>query len=228
MPKRKKAAAMRLFGIDVSHHQGVIDWSKVAAAGVKYSFLKASEGSSIKDSRFKFNRAGCAANNIPVGAYHFFRPYAPVSNQVNNFLSMVGAMKDGELPPVLDLEVPESWRNLSLNQRVKMTRLWLDSVESALGVKPIIYLSSSFAGDVLGSQKWLQEYVLWLAHYTKAANPRVPEPWKTGSGANKGWAFWQYSETGRIQGINDGYVDLNRFNGDEKALGELLWKVKEE
>ena len=222
MPRKNKAAAPRLFGIDVSHHQGVIDWSKVAAAGVKYSFLKASEGSSVKDSRYKFNRANCAANNIPSGGYHFFRPYAPVSNQVKNFVSTVGAMQDGELPPVLDLEVPDSWRNLSLKQRLNITRAWLDGVESALGVKPIVYLSSSFAADVLGSDKFLANYILWLAHYTRATNPRTPEPWKSGAG----WTFWQYSETGRVNGTNDGYVDLNRFAGDADALAKLQFKTE--
>ncbi|MCW5824185.1 MAG: hypothetical protein KIT34_15375 [Cyanobacteria bacterium TGS_CYA1] len=221
MSKKKKVADTRLFGLDISHHQDVVDWSKVAAAGVKYAFLKASEGSSYKDSRYKFNRENCAANGIPCGAYHFFRPQVRDQvKQISTFVSMVGAMKVGELPPVLDLEVPESWRNLSLNQRVKITRQWLDGVESALGVKPIVYLSSSFAGDILGSQQWLQEYVLWLAHYTKAANPRTPEPWKSSSG----WTFWQYSETGRVDGIKDNFVDLNRFNGDASDLKKLLWK----
>lgn len=220
MSKQKKAADTRLFGIDVAHHEGVINWKRVADAGVKYAFLKASEASTFKDKRYRFNRANCAANGIPSGGYHFFRPHAPVSNQVNNLVSMVGAMQDGELPPVLDLEVPESWRSLSLRQRLNIVRRWLDGVEDALSVKPIIYLSSSFAGDVLGSDAFLGKYKLWLAHYTKAANPRTPAPWKSG----EGWTFWQYSETGRVDGITDDLVDLNRFNGDAPALSKLLWK----
>lgn len=222
MTKRKKAAETRLFGIDVSHHQGAIDWRRVALAGVKYTFLKASEGSSFKDRRFNSNRAGSAEAGISSGGYHFYRPHSPVSRQITNFITSIGSMRKGELPPVLDLEVPESWRNLSLNQRVKMVRQWLDSVEDALSVKPIIYLSSSFAGDVLGSQRWLQDYILWLAHYTRAANPRTPEPWKSSSS----WTFWQYSETGRVDGISDRFVDLNRFNGDAAALDKLLWKTE--
>lgn len=222
MSKRKKVADTRLFGIDVAHHEGVIDWKKVSAAGVKYAFLKASEASTFKDKRYRFNRAECAKNGIPSGGYHFFRPHAPISNQVNNLVSMVGAMQDGELPPVLDLEVPESWKSLSLRQRLNIVRAWLDGVENALNVKPIIYLSSSFAGDILGSDKFLANYVLWLAHYTRAANPRVPEPWKSSS--DKSWTFWQYSETGRVDGITDDLVDLNRFNGDAAALQKLLWK----
>ncbi len=220
MSKKKKIADTRLFGIDVAHHEGVINWKRVAQAGVKYAFLKASEASTFKDKRFKFNRENCAANGIPSGGYHFFRPHAPVSNQVSNFVSMIGAMKEGELPPVLDLEVPESWKNLSLKQRLNIVRAWLDGVENKLNVKPIIYLSTSFAGDILKSDKSLAAYVLWLAHYTQAPNPRVPEPWKSGNS----WTFWQYSEKGRVDGITDDLVDLNRFAGDAAALDKLLWK----
>ena len=218
--KRPRLADTRLFGIDVSHHQGVIDWNRVALSGVKYTFLKASEGSSFKDRRFNANRAGSTSAAIPCGGYHFMRPNAPVDRQIQNFVSALGSMREGELPPVLDIEVPEIWRNLSLNQRVKIVRQWLDGVEGALSVKPIIYLSSSFAGEVLNSQAWLRDYVLWLAHYTRAANPRTPEPWKSSTG----WTFWQYSETGRVDGIGDRFVDLNRFNGDAAALKKLLWK----
>lgn len=219
LKKRKlKRIAPRLFGIDVSHHQQAIDWRRVANAGVKYAFLKATEASTFRDRRFIFNRANTAAMGIPSGGYHFFRPHSNVSAQIRNFVGAIGKLNLGELPPVLDLEVPESWRNLSMNQRTRIVRQWLDGVESALGVKPIIYLSSSFAGDVLGSQKWLQDYILWLAHYTRAANPRVPEPWKSGPG----WTFWQYSETGRVDGINDNFVDLNWFNGSAEDLKKLL------
>lgn len=220
MSKKKKAANTRLFGIDVAHHEGVINWQRVAAAGVKFAFLKASEASTFKDRRFAYNRSGTKSNTIPAGGYHFFRPHSPVSRQISNFTSMIGSMQEGELPPVLDLEVPESWRSLSLRQRLNIVRTWLDGVENALNVKPIIYLSSSFAGDVLGSDKFLANYILWCAHYTKANNPRVPEPWKSGPG----WTFWQFSETGRVDGISDDLVDLNWFAGDSAALDKLLWK----
>ena len=219
MTKRKKVAETRLFGIDVSHHQGVISWDRVAAAGVKYAFLKATEASTFKDKSYRSNRTECAKNGIPSGGYHFMRPNAPVDRQISNFVSAIGSMQEGELPPVLDIEVPETWLKLSLNQRVKIVRQWLDGVEDALSARPIIYLSSSFAGDVLNSDKFLLNYKLWVANYGRSS-PRVPEPWKSGPG----WAFWQFSETGKVAGVNDRYVDLNWFNGDASALKKLLWK----
>tara|TARA_Y100001933_G_scaffold248756_1_gene283035 strand:+ start:378 stop:620 length:243 start_codon:yes stop_codon:yes gene_type:complete len=78
MTETKANAAERLFGIDVSHHQGAIDWAKVKAAGVHYCFMKATEGSTFKDKRFDFNWNQAKAHGIIRGAYHFFRPNAPV------------------------------------------------------------------------------------------------------------------------------------------------------
>tara|TARA_B100000683_G_C12168523_1_gene423236 strand:+ start:363 stop:605 length:243 start_codon:yes stop_codon:yes gene_type:complete len=78
MTETKANAAERLFGIDVSHHQGAIDWAKVKAAGVHYCFMKSTEGSTFKDKRFDFNWNQAKAHGIIRGAYHFFRPNAPV------------------------------------------------------------------------------------------------------------------------------------------------------
>jgi lysozyme len=214
---KTETAASHLFGIDVSHHQGVIDWAKVKAAGVNYCFMKASEGSTFKDKRFDFNWNQTKANGIIRGAYHFFRPNAPVSRQVDNLVAKVGKLEVGDLPPVLDAEVPSSWTRFSVSKRVGMIEEWMVGVEEALGIKPILYLSPSFADDVLRNAAEMEKYVLWLAHYTSRSEPRVPAPWSKSSG----WTFWQYSESGRLDGIGTNTVDLNRFKGSVEDLMKL-------
>lgn len=214
MKKRKsKKADSRLFGIDVSHHQSVIDWGKVAGAGVVFSFLKATEASTFVDRRFAYNWRETKKQGVLRGSYHFFRPHAPVERQISNFLNTQGKLESGDLPPVLDLEVPESWRSLSLKKRIAIVRQWLDAVEAALGIKPIIYLSSSFPADVLGSDPFLKNYLLWVANY-KVSRPRVPAPWTN-------WNFWQFSETGRVTGVPTGAVDLNFFQGSRSDLMKI-------
>lgn len=208
------AVAERLFGIDVSHHQGDIDWAKVKAAGVNYCFMKATEGATFKDRKFDYNWNQAKAHGIIRGAYHFFRPNALVDRQVNNLVSKVGKLMPGDLPPVLDVEVPQSWRRFSLNQRLGMIRDWMSWTEDALGIQPIIYLSPSFADEILEGASELDKYVLWLAHYTSRDNPRVPRPWTD-------WTFWQYSESGRLDGITTNTVDLNRFQGTLDDLKKL-------
>lgn len=210
------ASSERLFGIDVSRHQGSIDWARVKAAGVNYCFIKATEGSSWKDNRFDFNWGECQDHGIIRGAYHFFRPNAPISRQVDNLVSSVGKLEKGDLPPVLDAEVPQSWRRFSLKKRIAMVEDWMKGVEDGLGIQPILYLSPSFADDIMQNAAEMEKYMLWLAHYTRNSNPRVPRPW-----SSDGWTFWQYSETGRVDGITANTVDLNRFQGSLEDLKEI-------
>src|SRR5438552_17208341 len=95
-----------ILGIDVSHFQKAINWPAVAKAGVTYCFIKASEGATLADSFFKINWSGAQAAGILRGAYHFFRPLADASAQAELFANTVGDLSPGDLPPVLDLEVP--------------------------------------------------------------------------------------------------------------------------
>ena len=203
-------------GIDVSHFQGDIDWKAVKAAGIRFAYLKASEGVSIQDQKFQQNRAGCKANNIPCGAYHFFRAKDSVAPQVDLFVSTLGRLQAGELPPVLDVEVPSDWTQLSVSDRVSIVNEWMNSVDKKLGTTVTLYINPSMFRDVLGSPKSLSSRPLWIAQYprTPTSQPALPKGLST-------WRFWQYSMSGHVSGI-DSAVDLNRFNGDAKALSALL------
>lgn len=203
-------------GIDVSSYQGDIDWATVAKSQ-KFVFIKATESSHFVDRRFAANWKSARAAGILRGAYHFFRPQVAVADQVANFVSTVGRLQSDDLAPVLDLEVPADWKNIEQSQRVKLALAWLEGVEEKLGVKPIVYLSPSFVRDVLGTANAdaLKGYTLWIANYTSANAPRVPAPWTD-------WTFWQYSETGKVPGINDGNVDLDWYNGSMSSLRENL------
>lgn len=222
-------AANRLFGIDVSHHNGTIDWNKVKAAGVNFVFIKASEGLTLGDDQFATNVARARSLGIPAGAYHFFIPTSSVAQQVTNFCNQVGSLQPGDLPPVLDAEVPSrwvtdptaaadmhvAWQPMTVDQRVAKIIEWMDGVEKRLGVRPILYASTSFVRDTLGGSSKLLKYRLWLANY--APSPTVPAPYST-------WDFWQDSETGTIAGIT-GKVDTDWFNGTVTQLNALRTTV---
>lgn len=206
------------WGIDISHHNGRIDWARAAEAGVGFAFMKATEGASFVDSTFKRNFAEAKANGILAGAYHFFQPKVSVERQVENFCKTFGAAKNGDLPPVLDVEDGSLWTGISKKKATDLVIAWIDGVRAKLGshVNPIVYASSSFVGDVLGSDVRLRNHPLWVAHYTSASSPRVPKPWSF-------WTFWQYTERGRVAGIS-GNVDINRFNGDRGRLEAMLMR----
>ena len=109
MARKKKSAAQFVSGIDVSQFQLTVDWTKVKAAGAQFVFIKASEGVTITDPNFAVNRQGAKAAGLICGAYHLFRPRDTVQAQVDNFVAAVGTVEVGELPPVLDVEVPADW-----------------------------------------------------------------------------------------------------------------------
>jgi LysM repeat protein len=123
---------------------------------------------------------------------------------------------NGELPPVLDLETNDGQTKEKVIARAKT---WLDLVEAAFNKKPIIYSGQYFLQDFFseaggGPPAWAKEYPLWLAQYpniyVEGSQPTLPRGWFK-------WTFWQYSDKGRVNGIN-ARVDLNAFNGGLEEL----------
>jgi len=206
------------WGIDVSHHNGDIDWARVKQAGVEFAFIKATEGATFVDKRFKENLSEARGVGIKTGAYHFFRPRINLQSQIDNFARTLGSVPAGDLPPVIDTEVPSDWSRLSGKQSVDLIVGFIDGIRAKLGdnINPIVYASPSFVDDVLKNDPRLNSYPLWLAHYTSASRPRVPKPWDF-------WTFWQFTENGSVAGIT-GNVDINRFNGQSDRLEALLVK----
>ena len=76
-------------GIDVSHHQHIIDWETVKESGIIFAFIKATEGDDFKDRMFETNWAGAVQNNIIPGAYHFYSLRYSGSSQAENFIYSV-------------------------------------------------------------------------------------------------------------------------------------------
>ncbi len=186
-------------GIDVSHWQGAIDWDAVAADGVEFAFIKATEGGDYVDPRFAANWSGAQRAGVVRGAYHFFRPQTDAVAQAEHFLRTV-QLAPGDLPPVLDVEVTDGRSAATIAAGV---RTWLQEVERATGRRPILYTRASFWTAQMGSG--FGGYPLWVAHYG-VSSPNIPAEWS-------GWTFWQHSDAGRVDGIS-GDVDLNWFNGD--------------
>jgi hypothetical protein len=141
------AATARAKGLDVSNYQGTINWTKVANAGYRFAFGKATEGTSYNDKTYAKNRNGSEAAGLVFGAYHFARPggksfalaTAGAIRQANHFLA-VAQPQPGELPPVLDLEQTGS---LSKQRLLGWALAWLDQIYARTGVEPFVYTSRS-------------------------------------------------------------------------------------
>ena len=91
-------------GIDVSSHQGKINWKEVYSSKINFAFIKATEGETFVDKRFKYNFSNAKKNKIIVGAYHFFRFNKGGKEQAYNFINNV-SLTPMDFPPVLDVEL---------------------------------------------------------------------------------------------------------------------------
>ena len=199
-----------LDGIDVSYHQGTIDWQQVAAAGKRFAFVRASAGTLTADAEYAANRAGARAAGIAVGAYHYANPdSAPndASNEAGWFLSNA-TIASGDLIPELDFEASNGLDPAALTA---WAQTWLSQVSAATGVRPIIYTNPNFWSTSMADTDWFARNgytVLWIAHWTTAPAPTIP----AGNWGGVGWTFWQHSSSGTVPGIG-GPVDLDRYNG---------------
>lgn len=199
--------AATLLGIDVSHHQKRIDWHTVVAQNdLHFAFVKATEGRDFRDSLFAENWEMLHQMGIRRGAYHFFRPNRRGSEQAQHFLQTV-ELRPGDLAPVLDLETTD---RMPVAIVLREARAWLEAVEQALNVRPIIYTNQNFYERHLAGV--FDNYPLWIARYSENA-PQL---------STAGWDFWQFSEKGRVSGITP-RVDLNLFRGTPEMLDRLCW-----
>jgi lysozyme len=199
-----------IHGIDVSWHNGRINWPMVKSMEVRgvhldFVFIKATEGLGRVDAQFRRNWEEAKNAGMIRGPYHYFLATKSGRAQAENFLATV-TLESGDIPPVVDVEDTYGVRDTLIHQRLQE---WLDIVQSNTGMKPIIYTSVDFYDRHLG--RMFDGYPLWAAHYLQKENPRIA----------RDWSFWQHSEFGHVSGIN-AEVDFDVFNGDSLALKQLL------
>lgn len=184
-------------GIDVSKHQGNINWSAVKNAGVDFAIIRAGYGREIsqKDVQFENNYAGCKSNGIPVGAYWY--SYATSVEEAvveaKVFLEVVKG-KTFEYPVYFDLEEK---KQLALGKETctAIAKAFMDTVEKA-GYWVGLYMSASPLKTYI-SEEVRKRYAVWVAHYGVSKT--------TYDGP---YGMWQHSSKGRVSGIS-GNVDLN-------------------
>lgn len=197
-----------LLGVDVSHHQGIIDWS-IASQNVDFAFVRISDGLK-RDRRFDRNWEETREHSVRRGVYQYFRASKPVREQAQ---MIVDSCMDSDIPPALDLEDLDG----CCPQHVLETaREWLLAVEEQFGCKPLVYTCPGFVGQLGKAPAWLADYPLWLADYTPPAT--IPGPWTE-------YAIWQTSGSARVEGFATN-VDVNRIQMRgllyERALASMM------
>lgn len=199
-----------IHGIDISHHQGSIEWKKLAGAKINnnpltFIIIKATQGVGFTDKNFKDNFYNAREYGFIRGAYHYWSNITSPEEQAKFYIKKVNLEK-GDLAPVLDVEdFPKTADIVSFQQNILK---WLSIVEEEYGVTPIIYTGYKFKMDYLNSPIF-NRYPFWMAHYY------VSEVKYKGE-----WKFWQHTDAGRLPGIK-GYVDFDIYNGSYYDLMRL-------
>jgi lysozyme len=191
-------------GIDVSKYQGEIDWASVKASGVRFAWIKATEGGDVVDTKFAQNWFLSKAAGIPRGAYHFVYWCRLAQEQAAWFTTNVPNDPES-LPPVLDVE----WNGASKTCPKRVPRetaiaemkIILAAMERAYGKKPVIYTSVDFHRDVMANE--FADYPIWVRSVKYYPSVKYGE---------RRWHFWQHTAEGHVPGIQ-GNVDRNAFNG---------------
>ncbi|SEO10627.1 glycoside hydrolase family 25 protein [Paenibacillus sp. OK076] len=227
MQARKQGNAQ---GIDVSHHNGNIDFKKVAADGISFVFIKATQGKSFRSSKFLQFVKDAKAAGLLIGTYHYVDDSAgsvdAAKAEAANFYKAIqdaGGIGTFDLPPVMDYESNKNGHSKATITAVATT--FLLEIHKLTGVKPLVYTYPAFIGNFTG----LSSYPLWIARYS-TQTPADASGWLR-------WDFWQYSDGAaggylprgnrKVDGIS-GNVDLNEFDGTVAELKAKYSKTVKE
>jgi lysozyme len=191
-------------GIDVSAHNGAIDFERVAADSIDFVVLKASEGETFRDSLFNRNYTAARLAGLKIGAYHFFRFDVEGWRQGVNVAAAVDGMQL-DLPIVIDIEEWGNPDNYSTEEIVKQIHAMVDML-SDMGYQTMIYTNKNGYNRFIRFR--FKNEPIWVCSFS---NPPL----------DAHWDYWQHSHLSEVDGI-EGKVDLNTFNGSrEKWLSWL-------
>lgn len=207
----------KIYGIDVSRHQGDINWDHLALyctddgnvfrfkpkdenerkymQPVFFAYMKATEGATVKDKTFDIRMIEAQRHGIVKGAYHFLRLGSPIEEQIKNFTETAN-WTPGDLPPALDVEVESEITTHGVSKLLDMTYKWLEAVETQMGVRPIIYTRENIRDKYLAQDPRFNKYQCWIARYHQDG-PEKDE-----------WRIWQMTEEGHVNGY-DGPIDID-------------------
>lgn len=215
----------QVYVLDVSHHQGHIDWHKVAAhrwnegtreCKVTGVFIRALEGVTI-DETFDHNWRGAKAAGLLVGPYVYFRARHSGGDQMRMLsvvLGRVGGIGHYDMSPMCDMETLDEQTKAMFLERV---REWTEKCREDLRKIPWFY-SGAFWNGYVGTADF-KNYPLMTPDYRSRRCAGVPRGWGH-------WTFHQFTSQAQISGIH-GNVDMSRFRGDDTNLAQLIaWSNK--
>lgn len=198
-------------GLDVSSHQGNVNWAAAAKGGAKFAYVKATEGTTYTNPYFPQQYRGSFAAGLIRGAYHFATPNTSGgAAQADYFVSHGGgwSQDDRTLPPAVDLEYNpygQTCYAMSPAALAGWVHAFVNEVRTRTHRLPTIYTSTRWWAMCMGNNATFGSDPLWIARYNSVPGG-LPPGWQT-------HAIWQYADAGSFPG------DQDSFNG---SMGQLL------
>lgn len=222
-------------GIDVSRHQGTVNWATAKANGARFAYIKATQSwpsSLYKDPKFSENYTNSRNAGLIRGAYHFALPaHSSGATQAKEFVANGGGWSnDGyTMPPLLDIEwnpysksqYPDGKGDMCYGMSPSQMVTWIkdfgNTVKAKTGRLPMIYTAQSWWDECTGDSTAFKSWPLHVSIFPTAdvaKNPReLPEGWTT-------FNVWQYSSNSNMLGSTKN-VDANVWNGDLTSLRDF-------
>lgn len=192
------AAVFPVRGIDVSAHNGHIDFEEVASDSIKFVYIKATEGADFCDALFARNFKHASKAGMSIGAYHFFRFDTPGHMQAYNFMNSLEGKKL-TMPAAIDVEDWNNAEDVPVKDVVDQLASMIGVLKSA-GRNVVIYTNKK-GYDTYIKGRFDSEQV-WMCSLDGEPSDSI------------NWRIWQYSHRGRVKGIS-GNVDLDVFRGTQ-------------
>ena len=200
-------------GIDVSKHNGSIDWEQVKKSGIQFAIIRAGNrgygeaGNMVEDPYFVQNMNGAIANGIKVGVYYFSQAIT-VEEAIQEAEATLRMIQDNgfagklSLPIVIDTEAAGGRADsMTKEQRTTVVKAFCERIKQA-GYTPMVYANKSWLKNNLIMSE-LEQYEVWVAHYVKTDDP-INNP----TDYDGRFEIWQYTSEGSVPGVS-GNVDID-------------------
>lgn len=209
-PSSVKSVDYTIKGIDISHHNTVLDWSKVKQDNISFVYLKATEGVDHVDGNFAVHYKGARNAALPIGAYHFYTFGVSGKKQAHHFIQTAN-IRAGDMIPAIDVEHSSTNPDSKDGEYIKKVIRELKILESELyenyGAHPMIYTNKHCY------EKYIRDAFpknpIWIVDLDNDPSSEI------------NWKIWQFSHTGSVLGMK-GNVDLNYYRLSIKEFSELF------
>ncbi|MDR1883593.1 MAG: hypothetical protein LBR26_12550 [Prevotella sp.] len=198
-------------GVDVSHHNSILNWESVSERNITFAYLKATEGTGHEDRNYPYNYDLAREANIKTGSYHFYSFGLSGKEQARHFLK-TARFNTGDMLPAIDVEHSPANPYSKDKKYVEIVISELKALENELygrfGIHPVIYtnkdcyklyIKDNFPGNPI-----------WMCDLHNEPSDDI-----------KNWRIWQFSHKGKLPGVNGG-IDLNYYRHSFREFKELL------